>query len=105
MIYTVYKILHNGKSIYIGRTNNIQRRSKEHNRSYKNSLLAPDCKKIKQLYKYLKEEGFTDKIELIEVKSFKSKVESKRYEMLLILIDHFKEESNLKQQVPNISDR
>jgi predicted GIY-YIG superfamily endonuclease len=97
----VYKIEYGGEVVYIGRTNNLTRREKEHNRF----LRRPDDEKTKSkvLYHFLLESGCNE-VKLILIKEFKNKVESKRFECLLILLDWFSEKK-LKQKVPNISDR
>ncbi len=79
MKYCVYKIEVNGVIRYIGRTNDFKRRSNEHRRGLKKGLK-------KKLYDTIKEQ-FGEEYELsIEVlETFKTKVESKRYEMYLIL--------------------
>jgi predicted GIY-YIG superfamily endonuclease len=93
----VYSILWNDNCIYIGRTNNIKRRSAEHRRALKNG-------KKKLVYDFLREQNYEGDIELMVLMSYKSKTEAKRMEMFLILSDHFGPKK-LKQQVPNISDR
>jgi len=99
VIYTVYKIEVNGIVRYIGRTNNLHRRSLSHNNLFKKGF-------DKELYNKLREEGFEGKIELLPIHICGNKVESKRFEMYSILVDYFKfEGKNLWQNIPNISDR
>jgi predicted GIY-YIG superfamily endonuclease len=97
----VYKIEYGGEVVYIGRTNNLTRREKEHNRF----LRSPENPKTKSkvLYQFLLESG-CNSVKLVLIKEFKNKVESKRFECLLILLDWFSGR-RLKQKVPNISDR
>jgi len=101
MIYSVYTIQHNNKIIYIGRTNNLKRREKEHIRALNN----PKHKQHnKELYKWLREQK-TDVIQLLTYKEFKSKVESKRLELFLILQYHFSANpKQLRQTIPAIKD-
>jgi len=94
--YKVYKILHDDEIIYIGRTNNLKRRTYQHNYNLKKG-------KENQLYDYCRRCNI-DTIELITIDSFKKKVESKRMEMFIILQHHFSS-NKLQQKVPNISDR
>lgn len=93
-IYIVYKIIHNKKVIYIGRTNNLIRREKEHNKAIKINK--------RKLYQYHRDNGL-EEIKLIPIKEFNNKVESKRYEMLLILMDLFSLKL-LQQNIPQIKD-
>ena len=97
MMIHVYSILYKNHCVYIGRTNNIIRRQKEHIRAFKRG-------KKKLIYDFLREMNYEGDIELIILKTYKSKTEAKRMEMFLILQDHFGQKK-LKQQVPNISDR
>lgn len=94
-MYIVYQITFNDEIIYIGRTNNIKRRQSEHNTRLKSGYK-------KDVYTFLKEKGISN-ISLQPIKEFKTAVDAKRYEMLLILQDYFS--SNvLKQKVPQIKD-
>lgn len=101
MEYTVYKITYNNQLLYIGFTGNLDRRIKDHNSLFKNGHK-------KQLYFYLREQKFTGLIELIPIKTFKKKVDAKRYEAYLILKDYFsitnKEilKQTLLQKIPSI---
>lgn len=100
--YIVYKIVINDIVRYIGHTNNIPRREKEHNYSFKKGFK-------KDLYNFIRAESTITNfdgyiITLIPIKEFKKKVDAKRYEMYLILDDYFNQKI-LKQKVPNISDR
>jgi predicted GIY-YIG superfamily endonuclease len=100
-MFIVYEIKYDNNTVYIGRTNNLNRREKEHNRF----LRRPDNDKTKRkpLYQFLLESG-CNQVKLSLVKEFKTKVDAKRYEMLLILLDYFGDRK-LKQKVPSISDR
>lgn len=96
--YQVYIIEHNDKIIYYGRTNDLKRRQYQHNYNLRRD-------KENMLYTYLKEKK-VDTIVLKSIYEYKSKVESKRMEMYLILKHYFTEEEfTLKQKIPNISDR
>lgn len=97
-MFYVYVIKYNDEIIYYGRTNDIKRRQYEHNYQLKrgNGNL---------LYTYLKENKVSE-IVLESIYEYKTKVESKRMEMYLILKYYFSEnEFGLKQKIPNISDR
>jgi predicted GIY-YIG superfamily endonuclease len=94
MTYTVYKIEIDGIIRYIGHTNNIKRRQTQHNYLFKKG-------KKKELY-----DNITDKsirLVLTPLREFKSKVEAKRWECLLVLQDHFSDKS-LWQKPPQIKD-
>lgn len=95
--YYVYSILYRNTVIYIGLTNNIKRREYEHNRSY-------NLGEEKQLYNFLRDRNYTDKIELVVLNTFDTQVEGKRYECFLILTDYFSKKQ-LKQTVPSIRNR
>lgn len=107
-LHTVYQIIYHptlnttyrGEVIYYGRTNDLKRRQYEHNYRYKMG-------KKKQLYDFLREQGFPNdrKIYLKPLKTFKKKVEAKRYEAYLLLHHHFYGEYPLQQKLPAISDR
>lgn len=96
--YHVYIIEHNGDIIYYGRTNDLKRRQYQHNYN-----LRKDKENL--LYTYLKENKVPE-IVLKSIYEYKTKIESKRMEMFLILNHYFNEdEFTLKQKIPNISDR
>ena len=98
MPYSVYQIEIENEIRYIGHTNNMQRRQKEHNqRCFKGGH-----KKI--LYHNIKTKSDCKEIVLQLVRNFTTKTEAKRYEALLILKDHFSNKM-LWQKVPSISDR
>jgi len=96
--YIVYKILIDKKTRYIGHTNDLLRREKQHNylcfRTKNKKILY---NKIKTLYP-----EYGD-LSLIEIKGFNTKIEAKRYECFLILTDYFGDKE-LWQQIPKISD-
>ncbi len=92
--YTVYSIMYKKQPIYIGRTYDIKKRQKEHNRDFLNN-------KKKLLYDFLHQENYTSTIELIPLYEFYSLSDSINMECLLILEDYFKDKL-LKQKVPNI---
>lgn len=82
-MYSVYKIDVNGITRYIGYTKSLKVRQTQHRYMYKKGLKKLLYNNLRQLY------GDDYKIELIEIRSFKSKVESRRFEALLILTDWF----------------
>jgi len=86
----------NGVVRYIGRTNDLERREKQHN------YLCFKKQTKKQLYQEIRNYPITD-IKLQRVKSFQSKVDAKRWECYLILNDYFGKKL-LWQRVPRISD-
>ena len=93
-MFIVYSIL----DVYIGRTNNLKRRQAEHRRDFRNG-------KNKLLYNWLRDNNFTeDQIILTPLFFTKNKVDSKRMEMYMILLDYWSERK-LQQRVPSISDR
>lgn len=96
-MYKVYKIVVNDEIVYIGRTGrDLVVREKEHNRAIKNGI-------DRTIYNFIRESGL-ERIELVEVASYKNKVESKRFECYLILDAYFSGRK-LYQSIPNISDR
>lgn len=90
-MFNVYSIL----DCYIGLTNDIERRTKEHIYHYHKG-------QDKDLYTFLRQQKFNVKFKLKLLRSFKSRTEAKRYEMLLILKDHFTKQK-LKQTIPSIT--
>ena len=94
MIYTVYKIEVDGITRYIGHTNNLKRRQTQHNYLFRKG-------KSKDLYDNITDRDY--KFKLIPLREFKSKVEAKRWECLLILTDHFGDKL-LWQKPPQIKD-
>lgn len=80
--YSVYKIKVNGITRYIGYTDNLIRRQKEHTREYKKGG-------TKYLYRMTREVAPETIWELILIKDFTNKGDAKRYEAFLILIDWF----------------
>lgn len=96
-MFTVYVIKYKEDPIYVGMTNNISRRTKEHNKGIKG-----DTKKTKDLYKFLSSEGVTE-VELIPIRQFSTRKEAKYYEAFLILKSYFGRKT-LKQKVPMITD-
>jgi predicted GIY-YIG superfamily endonuclease len=94
VVFTVYKLTsEGGLSVYIGHTNNIERRISQHRNNIKNG-------KSTLFYDALVDGTFTYEI----LSKFKTKVEAKRYEMYLILQRYYSGEK-LYQKIPNISDR
>jgi len=105
-VFTVYKIEVNNVIKYIGYTNNLKRREKEHIRAIYN---IKNIAYNKEFYKYYREvyndkESGCNVLKLGIIKEFKSKIDAKRYEAFLILNDYFSNKV-LIQKVPNISDR
>jgi predicted GIY-YIG superfamily endonuclease len=96
-IYSVYGIDIEGITRYIGSTGDLKRREKEHN------YLCFKKAKKKDLYDKIRALGSQTHITLYLIKTFKTRVEAKRFEALLILEDWFNER-NLWQKVPHISD-
>jgi hypothetical protein len=97
-VYLVYNIIHNGKVVYVGRTTDLRVRERRHNLDYRKGL-------NKELYNYLRDEG-VETIKLNLIVEYKEKVQSKRFEMYLMLINYFENDMKLtlKQRIPNISD-
>ena len=95
-MYFVYQIKVLDKIRYIGYTENLIKREKQHN------YLCFKRDNKKELYDNIKKTNQV-KINLQVIKSFNNKVEAKRYECLLILEDYFTNKE-LWQQVPKISD-
>ena len=96
--YIVYSINYLDNIIYIGRTNNIKIRQYQHNNLCFKKLMN------KEVYNFIRENTNIKQIDLVIIKIFKTKIESKRYEMLLILQSYFNS-YKLYQKIPNISDR
>ncbi len=94
--FFVYRVIINNVTRYIGYTSDLKKREYTHN------YLFNQPKPTKLLYKKAKELNQTY-ITLIPIRGFKTKVESKRYEMLLILNDHFGNKE-LYQSIPKITD-
>jgi predicted GIY-YIG superfamily endonuclease len=95
-MYNVYRISNRNNVIYIGYTNDLTRRSKEHNYHLNKGT-------SKQLYDFLRKKQIRSiKLELL--KKFKTRTEAKRFECMLILMYHFAGHSTL-QKIPSISDR
>lgn len=95
--YFIYKIQVNDIPIYIGRTNNLKRRTYQHNYYCFTKHIN------KELYNYIRSLNIAI-IELEIIFIYNSLIEAKRMECYLILQDYFNNK-NLKQKVPNISDR
>lgn len=97
-MYWVYRVEVNKITRYVGYTDNIKRREKEHN------YLCFKALKKKKLYNGLRKDKNILKIELIPVKTFLTRVEAKRYEAFLILNDYFNKKQ-LWQHIPIIMDK
>lgn len=97
-MYYVYRIEVNKKIRYVGYTNNIIIREKQHNYLCFNKNKKKDLyNKIRQIHPNIKE------LKLNTIRTFTTKVEAKRFECLLILNDHFGSRE-LWQRVPRITD-
>lgn len=108
--FSVYQIIIDGVTVYIGYTNNIQRRTREHINLYKKVLQAKletkeDRRGIKALYLYLREQHIKpEDINLDVIKVFNTRAQGKRFECYTILDYYFNKEWTLKQRVPIIND-
>jgi len=96
-MYWVYRIEVDKITRYVGYTDDLTRREKQHN------YLCFKVGKKKKLYDGIKEIKAVGKIELTPIKTFRTKVEAKRYEAFLILNDYFNKKE-LWQHIPRISD-
>ena len=97
-MYSVYAIIIDGVQCYIGYSKDLKKREYQHNYHYKKF-------QQKLIYNVIRQHPYysTVPIKLIALRSFVLKTEAKRWEMYLILKDHF-EKSLLHQKIPNISD-
>lgn len=77
---TIYKITLNNVPLYYGKSNNIKRRTKQHNKL----LLTSD----KPLYEFLRSNLITN-IELEIIEEFDCPIEASRKEAFLILDNYF----------------
>ena len=96
-MFWIYRIDIDKKTRYIGYTEDIDRREKQHN------YLCFSKHKKKQLYDNIKRHTKATTITLTPIKTFRTKVEAKRYECFLILSDYFTKKE-LWQRVPRITD-
>jgi predicted GIY-YIG superfamily endonuclease len=96
-MFWIYRIDIDKKTRYIGYTEDIDRREKQHN------YLCFSAGKNKELYNNIKKLSKTKTITLTPIKTFRTKVEAKRYECFLILNDYFTKKE-LWQRVPRITD-
>jgi len=96
-MYYIYEVLLNNKRIYIGMTKDVKRRTYQHNYHYNKGTK-------KSLYDYIRSHQFNDKIELIIIYSYPTKIDCKRREALIILQDYFGSKE-LYQKPPAISGR
>ncbi len=96
-MYTVYEIRYEGERIYIGYTGRtLDKREYEHNYQLRKG-------NKRTVYHFLRSKD-CDTVKLTKLKTFKKKIEAKRYECYLILRDYFNK-CQLLNKVPNISDR
>lgn len=95
-MYWVYRIEVDSITRYVGFTEDIGRRQKQHN------YLCFKVLKKKKLYDSIRKTKMTE-IKLMAVKTFATKVEAKRYEAFLIL-NHYFNKKELWQHIPRISD-
>ena len=97
-MYYVYKIKIDNKTRYIGFTQDITTREKQHN------YLCFNQKKKKELYNNVRVfHPSVKRFELCMVKTFRTKIEAKRFECFLILHDYFTKKE-LWQRIPRITD-
>lgn len=96
-MYYVYRIEVENTTRYIGYTENLEIRKKQHN------YLCFKTQKKKILYQSIRKLKTMSQIELIPIKSMKTKIDAKRYECFLILNDYFNKKQ-LWQKVPRITD-
>ena len=95
-MYKVYKIVVNDEIVYFGRSKDLKKRSYQHNYNLRKNV-------NREIYEYIKSQGIKS-IELIEIASYKSLIQAKRYEAYLILHSYFNGRK-LYQKIPAISDR
>lgn len=93
--YIVYRIVDDDKTIYIGYTSNLYRRTQQHKYNI-NRLVHRD------FYKYLFTRGIKE-VYLEPIEEFNSKVEAKRYEIMIQLLYHFSGHKTLNR-IPSICD-
>lgn len=97
-MYYVYRVMIDKKVRYVGYTQDIELRKKQHNylcfKKMKSKILYNN---IRRFYPEMKE------IKLNIVKTFPTKVEAKRFECYFILHDYFNKRE-LWQRVPRITD-
>lgn len=97
-MFYVYRIEIQSTTRYIGYTEDIIKREKQHNylcfKKNKKKILYDNTKKVSPSLK-----GFELKI----MKTFRTKIEAKRWECFLILNDYFNKKE-LWQHVPKITD-
>lgn len=97
-MYYVYRIEINKRTRYIGFTQDIITREKQHN------YLCFKQEKKKELYNRVRNlHPSLKKFELNIVKTFGTKIEAKRFECFLILHDYFGKKE-LWQRIPRITD-
>lgn len=94
--YFVYEILFNGDRIYVGQTNDMKKRTYQHNYQLKKG-------KDKELYNFLRNNNIKE-ITLKDLYCYEKRADAKRREALIILNDYFGANS-LMNKIPNISDR
>ena len=98
MKYYLYHIVISGETVYVGRTTDLRRRQKQHRADFRKGVLKP-------LWRWWNERGLVEEdIVLRHLGTFKTRADSKRAEMMMILLDYIGEKK-LIQKVPNISDR
>ena len=97
-MHYIYEIKLKGVVLYIGRTNDLDRRESEHRRDYTKN-------KKKVLYEYLNKMNVKqDDIILEPIDTAKTKVEAKRKEMFYMLLYTLFKGVTLYQRIPNIKD-
>lgn len=96
-MHWVYRIEIEGITRYIGYSEDLTKREKQHN------YLCFKKMKKKILYDNIRKQTGIKSIELRGLKSFKTRIEAKRFECFLILNDYFNKKEYW-QRVPRISD-
>jgi predicted GIY-YIG superfamily endonuclease len=80
----VYRIQIDGVTRYIGITNNLKRREKEHNKLFRNDLKKFFYKKVREYHNEIE-------MTLEPICEFNNKLEASRMEAKLILDDYFRD--------------
>tara|TARA_R110002050_G_scaffold74369_3_gene159590 strand:- start:3333 stop:3668 length:336 start_codon:yes stop_codon:yes gene_type:complete len=100
-ITSVYLLSYNNIELYIGMSKDPLKRLKQHQYSLNKGDLKP-------LYNHLRESGITIlDLDLSILKTFKTRVQAKRYECYILLKQYFENDFEMItfNKIPNISDR